>query len=55
MRYGTDMPHIFRVIVPGVDPLGQIADRPWGERSFYVADPFGNPVCFVSRETVFTG
>lgn len=40
---------------PGVGPLGEIADRPWGERSFYIADPFGNPVCFVSRDTVFTG
>jgi catechol 2,3-dioxygenase-like lactoylglutathione lyase family enzyme len=40
---------------PGVGPLGQIARRPWGEESFYVADPFGNPLCFVARETVFTG
>ena len=41
--------------VPDVGPLGRIADRPWGERSFYVADPFGNPLCFVSRDSVFTG
>ena len=41
-------------VVPEVGPLGQIALRPWGERSFYLADPFGNPLCFVSRETVFT-
>jgi catechol 2,3-dioxygenase-like lactoylglutathione lyase family enzyme len=41
--------------VPGVGPLGAIAKRPWGERSFYATDPFGNPLCFVSRETVFTG
>jgi catechol 2,3-dioxygenase-like lactoylglutathione lyase family enzyme len=40
---------------PGVGPLGQIAKRPWGEESFYASDPFGNPVCFVSRPTVFTG
>jgi catechol 2,3-dioxygenase-like lactoylglutathione lyase family enzyme len=40
---------------PGVGPLGQIAKRPWGEESFYVSDPFANPVCFVSRDTVFTG
>lgn len=40
---------------PGVGPLGQIARRPWGEESFYAADPFGNPVCFVSRTSVFTG
>lgn len=24
-----------------------IAKRPWGDRSFYTADPFGNPVCFI--------
>jgi catechol 2,3-dioxygenase-like lactoylglutathione lyase family enzyme len=40
---------------PGVGPLGQIAKRPWGEESFYASDPFGNPVCFVSRSSVFTG
>jgi len=37
------------------DPAGQIAMRPWGERSFYIRDPFGNPVCFVDRGTVYTG
>jgi len=42
-------------VVPDVGPLGQIAQRPWGERSFYVYDPFENPLCFVSRESVFTG
>jgi catechol 2,3-dioxygenase-like lactoylglutathione lyase family enzyme len=41
--------------VPGVGPVGAIADRPWGERSFYVTDPFGNPLCFVARGTEFTG
>ena len=40
---------------PGVGPLGEIAKRPWGEESFYASDPFGNPVCFVSRASVFTG
>ncbi len=40
---------------PGVGPLGQIAKRPWGEESFYVSDPFGNPLCFVAADTVFTG
>ena len=35
--------------------LGEIATRPWGERSFYLHDPFGNPVCFVDDKTVFTG
>jgi len=37
------------------DPAGQIAKRPWGERSFYVHDPFGNKLCFVDSETVFKG
>jgi catechol 2,3-dioxygenase-like lactoylglutathione lyase family enzyme len=32
-----------------------IAQRPWGERSFYVQDPFGNPLCFVEAGTEFTG
>lgn len=32
-----------------------IETRPWGERSFYLKDPFGNPVCFVQRGTEFTG
>lgn len=40
---------------PDVGPLGEIATRPWGEESFYAADPFGNPICFVSRGTVFRG
>jgi predicted enzyme related to lactoylglutathione lyase len=38
---------------PMVGPLGRIAKRPWGEESFYASDPFGNPLCFVSRPTVF--
>jgi predicted enzyme related to lactoylglutathione lyase len=29
--------------------------RPWGERSFYCQDPFGNPLCFVDAATVFLG
>ena len=36
-------------------PMGQIATRPWGERSFYLHDPFGNPLCFVDTRTLFTG
>jgi catechol 2,3-dioxygenase-like lactoylglutathione lyase family enzyme len=36
-------------------PMGQIARRPWGERSFYARDPSGNPLCFVEASTVFTG
>jgi uncharacterized glyoxalase superfamily protein PhnB len=32
-----------------------IQTRPWGERSFYAKDPFGNSICFVDETTVFTG
>ena len=35
--------------------LSGIEIRPWGERSFYARDPFGNPICFVDSETLFTG
>ncbi len=36
-------------------PAGDIATRPWGERSFYAFDPFGNELCFVDEQTMFTG
>lgn len=35
--------------------MGAIATRPWGERSFYCADPFGTRLCFVDDTTLFTG
>jgi catechol 2,3-dioxygenase-like lactoylglutathione lyase family enzyme len=41
--------------IPEVGPLGRITLRPWGERSFYASDPFGNPLCFVERGTAFRG
>ena len=34
---------------------GEIVVRPWGERSFYVYDPWGNGLCFVDENTLFTG
>jgi catechol-2,3-dioxygenase len=34
---------------------GDMVVRPWGERSFYVADPWGNGLCFVDDTTLFTG
>jgi catechol 2,3-dioxygenase-like lactoylglutathione lyase family enzyme len=37
------------------NPAGEIIVRPWGERSFYAADPSGNPLCFVDSSTRFTG
>jgi catechol 2,3-dioxygenase-like lactoylglutathione lyase family enzyme len=36
-------------------PGGGIVVRPWGERSFYALDPWGNPLCFVEAGTVYTG
>jgi predicted enzyme related to lactoylglutathione lyase len=36
-------------------PGGGIVVRPWGERSFYAMDPWGNPLCFVEEGTVYTG
>jgi catechol 2,3-dioxygenase-like lactoylglutathione lyase family enzyme len=36
-------------------PAGEIVKRPWGERSFYAFDPYGNRLCFVDAKTVFTG
>jgi hypothetical protein len=35
--------------------MGRIARRPWGERSFYLREPFGNPLCFVDSAALFTG
>ena len=31
-----------------------IETQPWGERSFYCSDPFGNKLCFVDERTLFT-
>jgi predicted enzyme related to lactoylglutathione lyase len=36
-------------------PGGGIVVRPWGERSFYVEDAWGNPLCFVEEGTVYPG
>lgn len=37
------------------DSAGDLVTRPWGERSFYVHDPWGNGLCFVDESTLFTG
>ena len=37
------------------EPGGQPVVRPWGERSFYADDPWGNPLCFVEAGTVYEG
>lgn len=34
---------------------GDISVKPWGERSFYANDPWGNPLCFVEAGTEYTG
>ena len=36
-------------------PAGQPVVRPWGERSFYADDPWGNPLCFVDEGTIYKG
>jgi catechol 2,3-dioxygenase-like lactoylglutathione lyase family enzyme len=33
---------------------GTIVTRPWGERSFYVVDKWGNDLCFVEDGTLYT-
>ena len=43
------------VIGDGRLPMGEIARRPWGERSFYMNDPFGNPICFVDAASLYKG
>jgi len=37
------------------EPGGNISVRPWGERSFYVEDAWGNPLCFVQTGTTYPG
>lgn len=37
------------------ESAGDIVVRPWGERSFYVTDPWHNKLCFVDETTLFTG
>lgn len=37
------------------DSAGDVVKRPWGELSFYANDPWGNGLCFVDENTLFTG
>lgn len=37
------------------ESAGAIVVRPWRERSFYVNDRWGNGLCFVDDQTLFTG
>jgi catechol 2,3-dioxygenase-like lactoylglutathione lyase family enzyme len=50
-RLGT----LSNAIGDGNLPMGEIARRPWGERSFYLQDPFGNPLCVVDAASIYTG
>jgi DNA-binding transcriptional ArsR family regulator len=34
-------------------PAGDVIERPWGEKSFYVTDPWGNELCFVQEGTLY--
>jgi uncharacterized glyoxalase superfamily protein PhnB len=36
------------------ESAGNITKRPWGERSFYVVDKWGNDLCFVEDGTLYT-
>ena len=37
------------------ESAGDLVTRPWGERSCYFHDPWGNGLCFVAEDTLFTG
>ena len=37
------------------ESAAEMRQRPWGERSFYAVDPWGNGLCFVDEKTLFTG
>jgi len=36
------------------EPASEVLTRPWGERSFYVVDPWGNDLCFCENGTLYT-
>lgn len=51
----TDLEGTFRSARDaGAVILRPIETQPWGERSFYCKDPFGNKLCFVAADTLFT-
>lgn len=37
------------------DERGEIGRQPWGERSFYARDPWGNPFCVVEADSEYLG
>jgi catechol 2,3-dioxygenase-like lactoylglutathione lyase family enzyme len=44
-----------RAAAAGAGDLTPVREQPWGERSFYCADPDGHPLCFVDDGTLFLG
>jgi len=52
----NDLDECFRRVStqPGGSILRPIETQPWGERSFYCKDQFGNKLCFVEATTIFT-
>jgi len=44
-----------RATALGAEIDSPIDVRPWGERSFYLRDPYGNRLCMVDEKTLFTG
>ena len=44
-----------RATTAGAEQLTPVGTRPWGERSFYCADPDGNLLCFVDEATLLLG
>jgi catechol 2,3-dioxygenase-like lactoylglutathione lyase family enzyme len=36
------------------EPASAVTTRPWGERSFYIVDPWGNDLCFCENGTLYT-
>jgi catechol 2,3-dioxygenase-like lactoylglutathione lyase family enzyme len=53
-RRASDLNCLSKEQVHGT-PAGEPLVRPWGERSFYADDPWGNPLCFVERGTIYAG
>jgi predicted enzyme related to lactoylglutathione lyase len=44
-----------RAVAAGAEIDSPIEVQPWGERSFYLRDPYGNRLCMVDDQTLFTG
>jgi predicted enzyme related to lactoylglutathione lyase len=44
-----------RAVEMGAQIDDPIEVHPWGERSFYLRDPYGNRLCMVDDRTLFTG